>query len=116
MSQPALHARIGEAASVEEIIALTGEFLAMWSSADLAALPESCRPGAIKGADDLVHWQSVLVEEYCGGAAIDGRRGEVVRDLLALFTAATERAEAITAGPGAARELVSENSLPKLFR
>ena len=116
MSQTALHARVGQAPGVEEVIALTREFLATWSYGDLAMLPERCRPGAIKGADDLAHWQSMLVEEYCGRAAIDGRKGEVIRDLLAFFTAAAERADAITAGPGAARKLFSEDSLPKLFR
>ena len=46
-------ARLDNAASSDEVLAVLGEFLASWSSYDRAQLPEACRVPAAPRRDDL---------------------------------------------------------------
>jgi hypothetical protein len=110
------HTRLSGARSVDEVVWAARDFLASWSYEDMAAVPSACRPTRIKGVDDIAFWRSQLVEEYCRHAAVPDRTAEVLRDLLAFFTTASERASAL-AGNHPVRDLglFSDRSLPRLF-
>jgi len=103
--------------SVSELLTISREFLASWSPEALAQLPEACRPGRIKGEDDVFFWRDELVGEYCSRAA-RGDATSPIRDLLAYFSAAAERAVELQVEFDPMKSippLFSEKSIPRLF-
>ena len=57
-------AYIDRAKSVPEVVSVARDFLATWSPADLALLPEHCRPGKLRDEEDIEALHATLVEEY----------------------------------------------------
>ncbi len=57
-----------EAQSAQELLNLARELIATFTPAEMASIPEACRPTRIKGIDDLHHWQRCLAEAYCDAA------------------------------------------------
>jgi hypothetical protein len=55
---------IERAGTPREVVALTRDFLATLTPRDLARVPESCRPGRVLDAEDIVFWGTRLAEEY----------------------------------------------------
>lgn len=110
------HGKIDGVTSHEALLELARDYLDTWSAGDLALVPEACRPTRIKGVDDLHYWHQCLVDAYCAGAIAD-RGGEHVRDLLAFFVFAVQRAIDLPRGEAhfAAATLFSEKSVPRLF-
>lgn len=105
------------ATSVHEVLAISREYLASWSPKAWASLAEESRPGRIKGVDDVYFWRDQLLGQYCTGAARDQADSQL-RELLAYFSAAAERADAlhIEFDPvGAIPMLFSDQSIPRLF-
>lgn len=51
------------AVSVDEILRVTGEYLATWSSDDFASLPATCRPAAVTTYEDIEFWADRLKDE-----------------------------------------------------
>lgn len=54
---------LSSAESVDEILRVTDEFLSSWSSDELAALPATCRPGAVNSYEDIEFWADRLRDE-----------------------------------------------------
>jgi hypothetical protein len=54
---------LSRAASVEEIVQLTREYLATWTSDELEGLPDSCRPAWVRGPQDIEAWADRLIDE-----------------------------------------------------
>lgn len=103
--------------SVDELLAASRDYLASWSPEALARLPECCRPGRIKGVDDVFFWRDTLLGEYCTRAARDDAES-LIRDLLAYFSAAAERADALHVAFDPMKTippLFSDKSIPRLF-
>ena len=56
------HAGLDAAADVDSVLTLTREYLATFGPEHLARLPEECRPGRIKGEDDIAYWSCRLAQ------------------------------------------------------
>ncbi len=81
---------IREARTDEAIVALMREYLALWSSDDLARLPADCRPTDISTGTEVSQWAVVLArtERTFRGE----REVEILLDQMAnVFTAAADR-------------------------
>ena len=86
--------KIGLVRSQLELLELTREYLASWYHGDLALIPEECRPTRIRDTDDLHYWSERLAEAFCAGA-LHGEKPDLHRQMLAYFTAAAARADAL---------------------
>jgi hypothetical protein len=58
---------IASAGTAKEVVAAAREFLSTWTEAQIAALPEDCRPGEMNNADDVAGYAFTLVQEQCIG-------------------------------------------------
>ena len=109
--------RIARADSPDELLGITRDYLASWQPETLGKIPEECRPSRVKGVDDLHFWRDRLVDTYCSGAGRTDNES-LIRDLLAFFAAASDRAQALkhTFDPmKTIPQLFSDNSIPRLF-
>lgn len=55
------YTELSKARSVDEILAVTREYLSGWSRDDLAGLPDHCRPGRVKDRGDIELWADRLL-------------------------------------------------------
>jgi len=83
-----------------ELLNVAREFIATFTPAEIASVPEACRPARIKGTDDLHHWHQRLAEAFCEGAPRAAQSPAHTR-LLSFFTAACDRARELEAGDAA---------------
>ena len=76
--------RVDEVASVEEVVAVTRDYIASFSPEYLGRLPEDCRPVHIKYPDDIEFWAQRLAQSYCteNDQPVDG---DLLHDLLDYF-------------------------------
>ena len=56
------HQQLEATESAEHILVLTRDYLATFGPEHLARLPEECRPGRIKGEDDIAFWSCRLAQ------------------------------------------------------
>jgi hypothetical protein len=54
---------LSNAISVDEIVRVTGEYLATWSMDEIASLPATCRPAAVSSYEDIEFWADRLKDE-----------------------------------------------------
>lgn len=47
-----------------EVLGVARDFMATWTPDELARLPEECRPGKLRDAEDIEALHACLVEEY----------------------------------------------------
>lgn len=52
----------------EEVLGLVRDLVARWSPAEIARLPEDCRPGRIRDAEDVSQWAYQLASSHCAGS------------------------------------------------
>ena len=82
------------ARTVAELVTITEDYLAQWPPKDIARIPERCRPGRIKSAEDICFWYVRLAEEYVSqAAALDS---DLHREMLGFFVTAAERVEVLS--------------------
>jgi hypothetical protein len=82
---------LNECVEPHEVVRTVKEYLARWTPAEIAALPEHCRPGRMVDGDDVADYALRLARAQCDGAS-----AEV--DKLAVFvTSAALRLAQITA-------------------
>ena len=55
------YTELSSARSVDEILALTREYVSGFSGDELAGLPAHCRPGLLQGRDDIEIWADRLL-------------------------------------------------------
>ena len=55
------YTELSKACSVDEILAVTRDYLSGWSRDDLAGLPAHCRPGRVRDPGDIEHWADRLL-------------------------------------------------------
>lgn len=91
MSLIVWHQAISQARSRRELLAVMRDYVARWSPEEWARIPRSCRPERIKDLDDIQHWFRCLADEWVGGGAVSAE-ADAIRDLLALFMSAADRA------------------------
>jgi hypothetical protein len=56
------HLQLENADDPGHIVNVTRDYLATFSPEHLARLPEDCRPGRIKGEDDIAYWSCKLAQ------------------------------------------------------
>ena len=56
--------QIDDAADEAQLLAVIRHYFASWTPAELALLPQACRPGRIRTLDELDEMHALLVEEY----------------------------------------------------
>ena len=86
--------RLNEASTRTDVLRLAREFLARLSPADVALLPEECRPGKLVDWEDISDYALVLVKRSCAG---DRLADATLQRIAAFFTRATVRLAQITA-------------------
>lgn len=91
------------------LVSLANDFLASWTPADVAVLPQACRPPRMRTLEDLHYWRHVLADAYCGGE-VHGHDIEPFRRMLSFFISASDRAREIQA----AREARETGAPPPL--
>ena len=70
MFPPRAARRVRNAASVATVITAAEDYLAGWERAELAGLPENCRPVVIKSADDVQWWADTFGAECASGEIV----------------------------------------------
>ena len=56
------HEQVEASQDVASILAVTRDYLATFAPEHLARLPDDCRPGRIKGDDDIAYWSCKLAQ------------------------------------------------------
>ena len=56
--------QIEAATSVTEVVAVARDYFSTWSPKEMALLPRSCRPGRVRGAEDIEELNANAVEAY----------------------------------------------------
>ena len=56
------HEHLEACRDTHEILSLSRDYLATLTPEHLARLPEGCRPGRIKGEDDIAYWSCKLAQ------------------------------------------------------
>jgi len=59
------HLLMDETGRVDDVLAILRDYVDSLTPAELAALPSKCRPGRLKGDDDISHWTFVLAQHQC---------------------------------------------------
>ncbi len=62
---PDWKALLDDAESEREVVSLTRDFLATWTPEEIHALPAECRPGHIRGGDDVTYWAFEYARIHC---------------------------------------------------
>lgn len=57
-----MYAELSKAVTVAEVLDLTRQHLASWSTDELDRLPDSCRPAWVRGVQDIEAWADRLVD------------------------------------------------------
>lgn len=57
-------AQLEDAAWADQILSVTRDYLATFGPERLARLPAECRPGRIKGEDDIAYWSCKLAQYH----------------------------------------------------
>jgi hypothetical protein len=56
------HRQLESCEAVDDILTVARDFLATFGPEHLARLPDDCRPGRIKGEDDIAYWSCKLAQ------------------------------------------------------
>lgn len=92
------HAQLEGAADADRILAVTREYLATFAPEHLARLPEDCRPGRIKGEDDIAYW-SCRLAQYAHKDASTPVDAELMQEMLNYFLHAWVRLTQLQRAP-----------------
>lgn len=93
------HNAISQAADRKSLAALVNDYIAMWSPKELARLPAECRPGRIRGPEDIGYWRQVLSDSYCSGVVHEAA-GDTLSRLLGFLATAADRLAELDAQDG----------------
>jgi hypothetical protein len=56
---------IRDSSQEDEVVTLVRDHMARWSPEEIVRLPEECRPGRIRDAEDITRWAFVLASTHC---------------------------------------------------
>jgi hypothetical protein len=68
---------LGVAASDQAVVNLASQYLASWAPAELAAIPGTCRPGAVRDVEDLADIAYCLTRARIESSAVNSRLDEM---------------------------------------
>jgi hypothetical protein len=97
------HVQIESAGDVDALLGICRDYLATLAPEHLARLPEECRPGRVKGEDDIAYWSCKLAQHAHRDPAtpVDG---ELMQEILNFFLHAWVRLSQIHRVPAAPAE------------
>jgi len=87
---PDWKALLDDADNEAELVRVTRDYLATWTPQEMFALPEQCRPGQIKGAEDISFWAYELARIHCADTNDPGAAALVAK-MMTFFSHASER-------------------------
>jgi hypothetical protein len=78
------HDLLDASGEIDRVLGVTRDYLATFAPEHLARLPEDCRPGRIKGEDDIAYWSCRLAQYHHRdpGKPVDA---ELLQELLNYF-------------------------------
>jgi hypothetical protein len=76
---------IRESQHEDEVIQLVRDQMARWSPEEIARLPEDCRPGRVRDAEDISQWAFVLATNHCAATAHEQEHDEKLLDRMLEF-------------------------------
>jgi hypothetical protein len=88
MSDGGWQGHLNEAATQRDVVSVCNQFLTMWTEADLAELPESCRPKPVIALEDVRPYAVKLVLELGNR---DDTTARVMHRMSTFFTKAALR-------------------------
>ena len=91
--------RLQNAATADQVLAVTQDFLTTWSASDLACLPLAHRQIRVVEPDDIAYYAFELVREQC----LNGDGNKELQRMAAFFGVASERLAQLLAN-GTARD------------
>ena len=68
---------LGATASDQAVVTLASRYLAAWPPAELAAIPNACRPGAIRDPEDIADIAFCLTRARIDSTAVNSRLDEM---------------------------------------
>ena len=92
------HQQIEACEDVETILAVTRDYLATFGPEHLGRLPADCRPGRIKGEDDIAYWSCKLAQNHHKDPAVR-IDPELLQEMLNYFLHAWVRVSQIRRMP-----------------
>jgi hypothetical protein len=90
----------------DEVLTLVRDHMARWAPEEIARLPQDCRPGRVRDADDISRWAFELASTHCAQGV--GPEDEPFLDrMLEFVTQAAIRLAELKAEPQEGGELPS---------
>ena len=87
-----------EAAHEDEVLELVRDHMALWAPHEIARLPEDCRPGRIRDAEDISRWAFNLATNHCA-QNISSQDEPFLERMLEFVTQAAIRLSELQASP-----------------
>ena len=88
-------ALIDSAKTPAEVLGVARDFMATWTPEELGRIPETCRPGKLRDANDIETLHACLVEEYRRSRAT-GPALKSLQELTSFFVRSAIRIAEIT--------------------
>lgn len=82
----------------EEVLTLVRDHMARWTPGEIARLPDDCRPGRIRDAEDISHWAYRLASNHCAGT-VRGEDEPMLDRMLEFVTQAAIRLTELKSAP-----------------
>src|SRR5687768_3987283 len=92
--------RVAAAETVDDLVRVANEYLAMWSPAELSRLPTECRPGRLSDAEDVAFYAYTLIRQQCSSSDSSNE----LHRMAAFFSTVSQRQSQVMAGRPAADE------------
>lgn len=93
---PDWKALLDDAENDREVVSVVRDYLATWTPEDIFALPAECRPGHIRGADDVTYWAFEYTRIHCASPD-DPALATPLLKLRTFFAHAAARLSQVTA-------------------
>lgn len=84
---------IHNAATEEELVSVTRDYLACWSPEEIARLPAECRPGRVRDGQDIGQWAFELTSCHLARRASPGDEPLLLKMMLFVNEAAERLAK-----------------------
>jgi hypothetical protein len=87
---PSWRTLLQDATTESQVVSCVRDHLALWTPEEIARLPEECRPGRIKDAEDVSRWAFALATHHCA-SNLQGEEEHQLTKMLVFVTQAAHR-------------------------
>lgn len=92
------HEQVDAAATIPQVVSITQDFISSLTPADLATVPQECRPGRIRDESDIDFWNLKLADA-CRALWGTDRDGQTLTEMSQLFQRASRRVSRLAEHP-----------------